>query len=69
MVLVSQTKIFETYSQKYNKTFLNIEQEENYLYKSSKHFPIIYNASLVFNNIIYEKLVIYDGIRRIFKKL
>ena len=54
------TKIFEIYSQKYNKTFLNIEQVEKYLYNISKHFPIN-NAFLAFNNITYEKHIIYDG--------
>ena len=60
-------KNFWNYSQKYNKSFLNIEQDENYLYKSSKHFPIKHNASLVFNNIPYEKHGIYNGLEGFLK--
>ncbi len=61
------TKIFEIYSQKYNKTFLNIEQDEKYIHKSSKHFPIKHNASLIFNGSTYGECGIYDGLEKFLK--
>ena len=63
------TKIFETYSKKYNKKFLNIEQNIDYIYKSSIYFPIKHNASLVYDGISYEKNGIYDGLEEFFKNL
>ena len=61
------TKIFEIYSQKYNKTFLNIEQDKKYLYKSSKYFPIKHKAPLIFNGIKYKNNAIYDGLEKFLK--
>ena len=61
------TKIFETYAEKYNKSFLNIEQDKNYLYKSSKHFPLKQETSLIINGITYPRNGIYEGLENFFR--
>ena len=58
------TKIFETYAERYNKSFLNIEQDKNYLYKSSLLFPLKHETPLV---ITYERNGIYEGLEQYFK--
>jgi len=60
------TKIFETYAERYNKSFLNIEQDKNYLYKSSKLFPLKQEASLVINGVTYKRNGIYEGLEDFF---
>ena len=61
------TKIFETYVERYNKSFLNIEQDEKYLYKSSKLFPLKHEAPLVINGETYKRNGIYEGLEEFFK--
>ncbi len=61
------TKIFETYAERYNKSFLNIEQDEKYLYKSSKFFPLKHEASLVINGKTYKRNGIYEWLEEFFK--
>jgi 16S rRNA G966 N2-methylase RsmD len=64
---VESTKIFETYVERYNKSFLNIEQDEKYLYKSSKLFPLKHEAPLVINKQTYKRNGIYEGLEEFFK--
>ena len=61
------TKIFETYAERYNKSFLNIEQDEKYLYKNSKLFPLKHEAPLVINGKTYKRNGIYEGLEEFFK--
>ncbi len=61
------TKIFEFYAERYNKSFLNIEQNKKYLYKSSKFFPLKHEASLVINGETYQRNGIYEGLEEFFK--
>ena len=61
------TKIFETYAERYNRSFLNIEQDIKYLYKSSKLFPFKHDRPLVINGVTYPRVGIYEGLEDFFK--